>query len=86
MGSVSTSPSTDTIENNREHFTKGEELILALDSNTRSKIWFDKHTNARGRTMEEYIITKDLHIINMETGIPSFETNRGHSWIDLTVQ
>ena len=29
--------------------------------------------------MEEYIITRDLHIINMETGMPSFETNRGSS-------
>jgi hypothetical protein len=27
----------------------------------------------------------DLHIINMETGIPTFETNRGRSWIDLTL-
>jgi hypothetical protein len=35
--------------------------------------------------MEEYIITRDLHIINTETGIPSFETNRGRSWIDLTL-
>ena len=35
--------------------------------------------------MEEYIITRDLHIINTETGIPSFETNRWHSWIDLTL-
>ena len=34
--------------------------------------------------MEEYI-TRDLHIINTETGIPSFETNRGRSWIDLTL-
>ena len=34
--------------------------------------------------MEEYI-TRDIHIINTETGIPSFETNRGRSWIDLTL-
>ena len=36
--------------------------------------------------MEEYIITRDLHILNTEMGIPSFETNRGHSWIDLTLR
>jgi hypothetical protein len=74
----------DSIENIL-HLTKGKGLILALDSNARSKLWFDKHTNVRGRTMEEYIITRDLHIINTETGIPSFETNRGRSWIDLTL-
>ena len=75
---------TETIENILQ-LTKGEGLILALDSNARSKLWFDKHTNARGRTMKEYIITRDLHIINTKTGIPSFETNRGSSWIDLTL-
>ena len=35
--------------------------------------------------MEEYIITRDLHIINTDTSVPSFETNRGRSWIDLTL-
>jgi hypothetical protein len=74
----------DTVENIIQ-YTKGEGLILAMDSNARSTLWFDKHTNARGRTMEEYIITKDLHILNTENGIPSFETNRGRSWIDLTL-
>ena len=74
----------ETIENILQ-LTKGEGLILASDSNARSKLWFDKHTNARERTMGEYILTRDLHIINTETGIPSFETNRGPSWIDLTL-
>ena len=74
----------DTIENIHQ-FTKGEGLILAIDSNARSRLWYDKYTNARGRTLEDYIITRDLHILNKETGIPSFETNRGHSWIDLTL-
>ena len=66
-------------------FTKGEGLILSLDSNARSKLWFDKYTNARGRTMEEYIITRDLHFVNTDSSTPSFETNRGRSWIDLTL-
>jgi hypothetical protein len=35
--------------------------------------------------MEEYIITRDLLILIKETGIPSFETNRGCSWIELTL-
>ena len=72
---------------NTEHITvyTREGLILSLDSNARSKLWFDKYTNARGRTMEEYIITRDLHIVNTDTSISSFETNRGRSWIDLTL-
>jgi ribonuclease HI len=66
-------------------YTTGKGLIIAMDSNARSKLWYDKQTNSRGRTLEEYIIAKDLHIINTETGIPTFETNRGRSWIDLTL-
>jgi len=64
---------------------KGEGLVLAIDSNARSKLRFDKHTNTRGRTMEEFIISRDLQILNKETGIPTFETSRGRSWIDLTL-
>ena len=74
MGPVFTSPSTDTVRDldtiqNILHFTKGEGLILALDSKASSILWFDKHTNVRGRTMEEYKITMDIHIINTETGM-----------------
>jgi len=66
-------------------FIKGEGFILSLDSNAGSKLWFDKYTNARGRTMEEYKITRDLHIVNTDSSIQSFEINRGRSWIDLTL-
>jgi len=59
----------DTIENIL-HFTKGEGVIFALNSNARSKLWFHKHRNVRGRTMEDYVINRDLHIINTENGIP----------------
>ena len=65
--------------------TKGERLILAIDGNARSKLWSDTCTNTRGRALEEFIITRDLLIINEATDIPTFETNRGRSWIDLTM-
>jgi len=65
--------------------TKGEVLILAINSNARSKLWSDTYTNTRGRALEEFIITRDLLIINEATDIPMFETNRGRSWIDLTL-
>jgi len=35
--------------------------------------------------MDEYIIRRDLHIVNTDTSIPSLENNRGRSWIDLTL-
>jgi hypothetical protein len=65
--------------------TKGKGLLLALDSNARSKIWSDTYTNARGRAMEEYIITRDLLIMNGDSDVPTFESSRGRSWIDLTL-
>jgi len=36
------------------------------------------------RALEEFIITRDLLIIN-ENDISTFETNRGRSWIDITL-
>ena len=65
--------------------TKGEGLLLAIDSNARSKIWSDTYTNARGRALEEYIITRDLLIMNEDSDVPTFESSRGRSWIDLTL-
>ena len=64
---------------------RGKGLILAVDSNSRSKLWSDKRTNARGRALEEFIISRDLLIMNEESDIPTFETIRGRSWIDLTI-
>jgi len=64
--------------------TKEEGLLLALDSNARSKIWSDTHTNARGRAMEEYTITREL-IMNVDSDVPSLERTRRRSWIDLTL-
>jgi Cdc6-like AAA superfamily ATPase len=64
--------------------TKGEGLILAIDSNARSKIWSDTYTNARGR-MEENIITRDVFIMKVDTDVPSFQRRRGRSWIDITL-
>jgi hypothetical protein len=65
--------------------SRGDGLILAIDSNARSKLWFDKRTNTRGRALEELIISRDLLIINEESDTPTFETIRGCSWIDLTL-
>jgi hypothetical protein len=65
--------------------TKGEGLLLTIDSNARSKIWSDTYTNARGTALEEYIITRDLLIMNEDSDVPMFESSRGRGWIDLTL-
>ena len=47
----------DKIEETPE-FTKGTGLVIAIDSNSRSAAWHDRHTNQRGKAMDEYIISK----------------------------
>ena len=64
--------------------TRGKGLILSIDNNSRSKLWYDTHTNQRGKSLEEFI-TSDLLLMNEATEIPTFETVRGRSWIDLTL-
>lgn len=65
--------------------TKGEGIVISVDSNSRSKLWHDTITNQRGKSLEEYILTHDLFLMNEETGTPIFESMRGRSWIDLTL-
>jgi hypothetical protein len=64
---------TDQIENNFTkidailRFAKGEGILIAIDSNSRSTTWYDILTNIRGKKLEEYIASKLLHIINEES-------------------
>ena len=63
---------------------KEKGLILSIDSNSRSTLWYDTSTNQRGKSLLEFIMTSNLLIMNEATDIPRFETSRGRSWIDLT--
>ena len=56
----------DTIEELID-FRNRNELLIAVDSNSRSKTWHDSQTNKRGKILEEYIISRNLHIMNEET-------------------
>jgi len=42
-------------------------MLITVESNARSKTWHDVKTNSRGRKMEEYLGSKQLHIINEES-------------------
>jgi hypothetical protein len=72
------------VEEIRE-LTRGKGLIISMDSNSRSKLWHGTQTNQRGKNLEDFIINSDLFVMNEETGIPTFETIWGRSWIDLTL-
>jgi sugar/nucleoside kinase (ribokinase family) len=66
-------------------FTKGTGLIFVIDSNARSAVWHDTQTNKRGKTMEEYITSKSLYIMNEESERTMFHNRRGSTNIDLTI-
>jgi len=66
-------------------FTKGNGLIIAVESNAKSAAWHDFKTNKRGKTMEEFIVSKNLYIMNEESGRTTFHNARGKSNIDLTI-
>ena len=60
-------------------------LILAMDSNARSHTWHDKLTNNRGKKVEEFIISKNLQILNNNATVTTFESSTGSSNVDLTI-
>jgi hypothetical protein len=47
--------------------------------------WHDRQTNKRGKILVEYIICKNLYIMNEESEQTSFQSRRGSSNIDLTI-
>ena len=62
---------------------KREGAIIAMDSNARSTLWQD--TTNRGKRLEDYIIRKQLHIMNEPSTKITFENRVGKSNIDLTL-
>jgi len=66
-------------------FTKDEKLIIAMESNSRSTTWHNVLTNFRGKVLEEFFASNQLHIINEDSNKTTFQNTRGSSNIDLTI-
>ena len=64
---------------------KGAGVFLAIDSNSRYKTWHDNLNNARGRILEEFLTSKQLHILKEENTLTTYLSTHGSSNIDLTV-
>jgi len=63
----------------------GVGIVFAVDSNARSTSWHGVLTNKRGKAMDEFLISRQLHIANEESCRTTFWTSRGASNIDLTI-
>ena len=46
---------------------KAKGLILSIDNNSRSTLWYDTSTNQSGKSVQEFIITSNLLIMNEAT-------------------
>jgi endonuclease/exonuclease/phosphatase family metal-dependent hydrolase len=57
--------------------------IMSMDSNARSTTWHETTTSNRGKHLEKYIISKQLHIMNELSANSTFESRTGKSNIDL---
>jgi hypothetical protein len=53
-----------------------------MDSNSRSRTWHDKLTNGRGKKLEEFLISKQIFIMDEESEMKTFQSSRGSSNID----
>ena len=52
-------------------------ILITMDSNSRSRTWHDKLTNGRGKEIEEFLISKQLFIINEKSEMKTFQSSRG---------
>jgi hypothetical protein len=66
-------------------FSNEGRILIAANCNATSKTWYDVLTKSRGRKLEEYITSKQLHIINEISERSTFPNSRGSSNIDLTI-
>ena len=65
--------------------TKDAGILIAIDSKSRSTSWHDLLTKSRGRILEGFLMSKQLHIMNEESNLTSFRNSCGTSNIDLTI-
>lgn len=60
-------------------------MIITGDFNSRSFIWGDIEANPRGKIVEDWMLSNNLHCLNdTEKFIPTFDGHRGSSVTDLT--
>jgi len=60
---------------------KGAGVLIAADSNSRSVSWYDTLTNRRGRIVEEFIMSKQIHILNEKSDHTNLRSRRGATLI-----
>jgi exonuclease III len=60
-------------------------IVICMDSNSHSKVWYDRHDDNRGDQINEFLAQNNLILLNNNENKPTFESNVGQSSIDLTI-
>ena len=60
-----------------------EKVLITMDSNARSEVWFDRITDGKGVLLEEFIYEQDLTILNKPNNPPTFMSESGETNIDI---
>lgn len=82
---------SDDIEEHLRHLAtvlrslRGQRVLVSLDANARSSLWGPQETNRRGAQLEELIREFGLHVVNDINQSPTYWTERGSSYIDVTL-
>jgi hypothetical protein len=63
----------------------GKRIIVGIDANAKSPLWYSRSTDDRGEALEAVIAQYGLHVINRPGQAYTFETTRGRSNIDITL-
>lgn len=64
------------------NFAKGKPILIAIDSNARSELWYDKLTNAKGKPIEKCLMQNHFLLINQNGEYETYKTLRGSSNVD----
>ena len=62
----------------------GKKIIITMDSNAKSEVWFSETTDERGKIVEEFLAANGMYCINKPNNPYTFSTINGESNIDVT--
>lgn len=60
-------------------------IIITMDSNSKSDLWFSGETDENGKIIEDFIMANNLYILNEPNNPPTFFSVSGQSNIDITL-
>lgn len=63
-----------------------KKIMISVDANAKSSLWFSGHTDKRGIMLEDAILALELDVLNVESEVTTFENTRGMGTnIDVTM-